>query len=119
MSKYQGYENLSGYYYNSLRRGAEVRGFKWDLDKEWLWNLYIEQEKKCKMSGLDIFLDRSYGRNRKGSKGEKVIQTASLDRIDSSRGYLKDNVQWVHKAINLLKMDLDQEIGRASCRERV
>ena len=27
----------------------------------------------------------------------------TIDRIDSSKGYTVDNVQWVHKDINLMK----------------
>lgn len=34
---------------------------------------------------------------------------ASLDRIDSSQGYIKGNVQWVHKDINKMKFDLSQD----------
>jgi len=31
------------------------------------------------------------------------IQTASPDRIDSTKGYATDNFQWVHKRINRMK----------------
>jgi hypothetical protein len=34
--------------------------------------------------------------------------TASLDRIDSSKGYIEGNLQWVHKDVNIMKMDLSQ-----------
>lgn len=39
----------------------------------------------------------------------KVITGASLDRKDSSVGYTKNNIQWVHKAINRLKTDFNQK----------
>ena len=35
--------------------------------------------------------------------------TQSLDRIDSTKGYTIDNVQWVHKYINLMKHQLTQQ----------
>ena len=35
--------------------------------------------------------------------------TASLDRIDSKKGYIEGNVQWVHKNVNKMKMDLDEK----------
>ena len=45
--------------------------------------------------------------------GDKfVVETCnnhSLDRIDSKKGYVKGNVQWVHKTVNRLKMDLSEE----------
>lgn len=47
------------------------------------------------------------------SRGET---TASLDRIDSNRGYTQDNVQWVHKDVNKMKMDLNQQIFVELCR---
>jgi hypothetical protein len=38
------------------------------------------------------------------------MTTASLDRKDSSKGYTKDNVQWIHKTINFMKGQMsDQE----------
>ena len=33
----------------------------------------------------------------------------SLDRIDSSKGYEENNVQWVHKDINLMKNKYDNK----------
>jgi hypothetical protein len=34
---------------------------------------------------------------------------ASLDRIDSSRGYTEDNVQWVCWSVNQMKSDKTKE----------
>jgi len=34
--------------------------------------------------------------------------TASLDRIDSNHGYINKNVQWIHKSINKMKMDMKE-----------
>ena len=31
------------------------------------------------------------------------MTTASLDRIDSTKGYFIENVQWVHKYVNIMK----------------
>jgi hypothetical protein len=39
----------------------------------------------------------------------KDTQTASLDRIDSSKGYVSGNVQWVHKDVNKMKSDFSHE----------
>ena len=43
--------------------------------------------------------------------------TASLDRIDSSKGYTKDNVQWVHKDINYIKRDLSDSEFITLCKK--
>jgi hypothetical protein len=78
----------------SLKTRQKRSNLEVDITKEYINNLFKEQCGKCALSGLDITLperwkDRSY--------------TASLDRIDSSIGYVKDNIQWVHKKINIMK----------------
>jgi hypothetical protein len=35
--------------------------------------------------------------------------SASLDRIDSSKGYVKGNVQWTHKTVNIMKQAMSDE----------
>lgn len=35
--------------------------------------------------------------------------TASLDRTNSYKGYLKNNVKWVHKTVNKMKQNLSEE----------
>ena len=45
--------------------------------------------------------------------------TASLDRIDSSKGYTIDNIQWLHKDINKMKWDFSQEKFLELCKKIV
>ena len=66
-----------------------------------MWDLYLKQNKKCALTGLDICFG-IYGNDKLGGTRP---QTASLDRIDSTKGYLVGNVQWVHKDINNIKQD--------------
>ena len=40
-----------------------------------------------------------------------------IDRIDSSKGYVKGNVQWVHKNVNLMKGKFDQEYFIEMCKK--
>lgn len=64
--------------------------------------LYQKQNFKCALSGLDIdFKNRS----------------ASLDRIDSSRGYVEGNIQWVHKNVNLMKNCFEESYFIEMCRK--
>ena len=51
-------------------------------------------------TGIDIGFPKAWG-----AKSKTEI-TASLDRIDSNKGYIKNNVQWVHKHINTMKMHM-------------
>ena len=43
--------------------------------------------------------------------------TASLDRIDSSKGYVIGNVQWVHKDINIMKNKFDNQYFIDMCKK--
>jgi hypothetical protein len=81
---------------------------------EFAQNLLEKQKFKCALTGLDLVMDIN---NTKNNVGSDTINTGSLDRIDSLRGYVEDNVQWVHKDINYIKMDLNQEKFIYYCRK--
>ena len=76
---------------------AAMRGIDWNINFHYLADLLIEQDFKCALTGWDIDA-MGVGHN-----------TASLDRIDSSIGYEFDNVQWVHKMVNMCKQQYSQE----------
>lgn len=67
------------------------------------WDLFKRQKGLCAISGVAIKLPFS-SRLRGAEK-----QTASLDRIDSALPYELDNVQWVHKVVNIMKHVQSQE----------
>ena len=100
---WKGVGQMSGGYYTTLRRGALKRKLDFVVTKEYLWNLYLKQDKKCALTGLDIHFVRDRSSQRSSA------QTASLDRIDSSKGYIEGNVQWVHKTINIMKWHIEQK----------
>lgn len=87
-----------------LRSRAKNKNLEFNITGKYLWSLFIRQNKKCALSGLDISFPPAWG-----AKSKTQI-TASLDRVDSAKGYVKGNLQWVHKTINSMKMDMtDQE----------
>lgn len=88
---WKGYGEISGHILSTIRTNTRRRNLKFDLDAKFLWELFLKQNKKCAMSGLDIIM----GKN------------ASLDRIDSFGNYTQDNVWWAHKDVNKMKMDLE------------
>lgn len=96
---FTGYEEISGTIWRKLLDMARVRNLKVELTIEEIWDLFVKQERRCALSGLPIVFGCGQERS-----------TASLDRIDNDRGYLKDNVQWVHKSINMMKQCLDNHL---------
>lgn len=98
---FRGYEEMSSAYISNTERRAKKLGVKFNLTGKYLWDLYLKQNRKCALSGVDI---RFSPTNRRRTDG-----TASLDRIDSNGGYVKGNVQWTHKTVNYMKMDLSPQ----------
>ena len=83
-----------------IKRGAERRNIAFEVTKEYLWGLFEKQGGKCAMTGEPIKFGRVYFPHE---------TTASLDRVDSSKGYIEGNLQWVLKDVNKVKRDLDQD----------
>ena len=64
------------------------------------WDLFLQQDRKCALSGILLTFPK---------RSKDKSYTASLDRIDSSKGYVLGNVQWVHKDINIMKNKFDND----------
>jgi hypothetical protein len=94
--------------FEKIRRRAIRKKYPLDITEDYIWLLYISQNRKCALTGLDIVFKNKF---------TKILETtASLDRIDSSLGYIISNVQWVHKDINAMKINLDQQDFISLCR---
>lgn len=104
---WSGHKDISGTYLCQLRKGARRRSICFDISPEELWRQFLKQNKKCAFTGIVL----TFNEAQRDSSG-----TASLDRIDSSKGYVKGNVQWVHKDVNYMKGDLSEEQFLNYCR---
>lgn len=92
---------LSKSFLNRLRRTADRRGLEWDVSADHLSELYVSQNGRCALSGLPIDLPRTIG--------HYIENGVSLDRIDSKKGYVVGNVQWLRKDVNIMKMHYSQD----------
>ena len=99
---YKGHKDLSGTYWHRVQVGAKRRDLEFSITLEYAWDLYIDQNKKCKLSGIDININSNFSTDW-GS------HTASLDRIDSTKGYIIGNIQWVHRDINQIKWNYSED----------
>lgn len=113
--KHQGIGDLSKSLYYHYKYQAKIRKIKFSVSIEYLWNLYLQQEGKCALSGTDICLKskKSGSTITSVNNGYRNLDyskfNASLDRIDSSKGYIEGNVQWVERKINIMKNNLLQK----------
>lgn len=85
--------------YNKFQKSANSRQIEWSLTFEEFESIF---NGFCSLTGwpIDIgFAD----------------STASLDRIDSSKGYEPENVRWVHKMVNMCKNKYSDELFIKMC----
>lgn len=95
---WQGYGEMGQDIVNTIKHGAIARGYLFDVTGDYLWQLYLAQNRKCVLTGWPIEFNKTYR--------TKTSKTASLDRIDSTKGYIEGNLQWVHRDVNKLKKNL-------------
>ena len=90
-----GYSQCQKRYFIQLKSSAKTRKIPFSIKIKDIYKLLVKQDFKCSLSDVPIDID-----------GKK--NTASIDRIDSGKGYTKKNVQWVHVDINRAKGAMSQ-----------
>ena len=106
--RYSGYGEITGSVWGKIKEAAIRRDLEFSITIEETWDLFETQNRKCALTGLMIKM----GKGRKRG-------TASLDRKDSTKGYIKDNIQWVHRNMNIVKHSCSQEYFVNICRKVV
>lgn len=82
------------------RRRSKEKNIYNDLTLDYLMYLWEKQHGKCALTGIQMTYKFYEGR---------VNTNLSVDRIDSTKGYSKDNIQLVCMAANQMKNDLPME----------
>lgn len=103
--RYTGYKGLPGRRWRQILTHAKSRNLEISVTIEDIWNLFVKQDSKCALTGRQL----KFGPNSSSS--------ASLDRIDSKKGYINGNIQWLHKDVQKIKIDLDQTHFISLCSE--
>jgi hypothetical protein len=105
-------ELLQWNWFNTTLQNAKSRNLEISIDILYCEELWKKQNEKCALSGIVLTIPkRTYFIKENGKKSINYSGNASLDRIDSNKGYIKGNVQWIHKRINTMKMNMtDKEL---------
>ena len=77
---------------------ARNRNRECEIDEFYLFDIWESQSGLCVYSGIQMTLDT------------KCYNTVSLDRIDSTKDYLRGNVQLVCSAVNKMKQEYSEEL---------
>lgn len=94
---WQGCGDIPAEYWNRIVSQAVKRNIQVEITIQDAWSILDKQKGICAITGLPIKF------------GRRWETTASIDRIDSSKGYINSNVQWVHKDVNRMKNDFPLE----------
>jgi hypothetical protein len=100
LKKYRQVLELSDFHFyihqrmGSWRTSARKRSFVFRLTLKDILSLLEKQRNRCEYSGQRLIYKPGH------------VMTVSLDRVDSSKGYTKDNVIACGHYINLMKIDL-------------
>lgn len=88
--------------FRSVKLRAKKLGYDFDLDRDWILSRI---SKGCEVTGMRFVLT--------GFKGSKTIRhpmSPSIDRIDTNRGYTKDNCRMVTLIFNTARSDWGDEV---------
>lgn len=93
-----GSKDIPGEYLGNIKRRCLKHGHPCELTITDLQELWDKQKGRCAYSNIPLEFKQF----------KKITGTASLDRIDSTKGYVQGNVQWLHKRVNWIKNTLSE-----------
>jgi hypothetical protein len=99
---YKGTKNITKTYFSQIKLNAKKRNLSFNLTINDLDKVLKKQNFYCYLSGQIIGVHN---------------KTASLDRIDSTKGYTKDNIAWIHKDIQRMKSDFNLDYFIEICKK--
>lgn len=104
------------------RKNARARGIAFDLTREDVEHLVRRAENACEVTGIPFERDRPHG----APLGYRRPWVQSIDRIDSTQGYTRENCRLVCCAVNYAMNQWGEsvllriiEVGRMAKREIV
>jgi hypothetical protein len=98
-------EGRAKIFLQNARKSAAKRNQEFLLSVEDIVNFWKQQDEICAYSGRKMTLDAG------------KLETVSIERIDSSIGYTKDNTILVCQAINRMKSDFGYDDFYELCRD--
>lgn len=86
----------------SVKRRADAAGIPFDLDREYLIQLYNSTDGRCHYSGIKMNIS-----GKAGPKGNANPEALSVDKINPDLGYIKGNIVLCLNSINMFKGNQD------------
>lgn len=92
-------------YFTSLDFSAKRRKIEFKITLDDIYKQWYDQNGLCNYTNIKLKLPY-----------EKDEFTGSIDRINSSIGYTKNNIQWILKEINFMKGNMSESKFKTICR---
>ena len=97
---WKGTSVISSSRFTRMKRQAKERGIEFLLEIQDFEDKLLDQNYICALTGMEL-----------------TKETWSLDRIDSSKPYEVENIQWVHKDINIMKNKFEEDYFIEMCKK--
>ena len=92
------YKQIPISWFNEKARHAANRNKEFSITIEYLWKIYIKQNRRCALSGVPLDFNAS-----------SESSTVSIDRIDNKKGYVVGNIQLLDCRVNMMKYTYSQK----------
>lgn len=100
------FDEFLDYKLTNAKFNAKQRDLEFDLEKEDLIEIYKNQRGKCIFTKTRLTFDKKSKKN----------SDLSIDRIDSSKGYTRTNIQLVENRVNVSKSDISNDDYTEYCK---
>lgn len=97
---------------DSCKQRSKINSYQFELDMEYLQELYENQGGKCAVTGIEFSLD-------KNPSFRKRPFAPSLDRVDCNLGYIKSNVRFVCVVVNIAINEFGDQVFDKMCKSYV
>ena len=111
---WRGHRNIPKSFFTQCKYTAKRLSNNWTKGKSIEFSITIEdisnqwekQKGKCAYTGNELTFGVNWNNREHRNHKER---TASMDRIDSSKGYVPGNIEFCHKHINMMKQSFEKE----------
>lgn len=110
-------KGLLSQWISNIKNRTKKKGWQFDITTEFIRELYSKQNGKCAVTKIPFTFNPIKHRSHRGRHKDPF--SPSIDRIDSSRGYTKDNIRLVCVIVNLALNEFGDQIFSKMCTEFV
>lgn len=100
------YKQIPVSWFNEKVRHAANRNKEFSITIEYLWKIYIKQNRRCALSGVPLDFNAS-----------SEASTVSIDRVDNNKGYIVGNIQLLDSRVNMMKYTYSQKDFITICQQ--